>query len=97
VCFVNPRLVPRLAGAEDVFAAFKRRPGVIDAGLVLNERGYERARAAGVDEVRFAFPVTDTFCLRNQNATVDAALALAQRLVRRARGRPARRHHPGRG
>jgi hydroxymethylglutaryl-CoA lyase/(R)-citramalyl-CoA lyase len=83
--FVNPRLVPPMAGAEDVFAALKRRPGVIYAGLVLNERGYERARDAGVDEVRFAFPVTDTFCLRNQNATVDAALALAQRLARRAR------------
>ena len=83
--FVNPRLVPHMAGAEVVFAALKRRPGVIYAGLVLNERGYERARVAGVDEVRFAFPVTDTFCLRNQNATVDAALALAQRLVRRAR------------
>jgi (R)-citramalyl-CoA lyase len=82
--FVNPRLVPHMAGTEDVFAALKRRPGVIYAGLVLNERDYERARVSGVDEVRFAFPVTDTFCRRNQNATVDAALALAQRLARRA-------------
>ena len=46
--FVNPRLVPHMAGAEVVFAALKRRPGVIYAGLVLNERGYERARVAGV-------------------------------------------------
>src|SRR5436853_152966 len=67
--FVNPRLVPQMAGAEVVFAALKRRPGVIYAGSVLNERGYERAREAGVDEVRFAFPVTDTFCLRNPGFT----------------------------
>ena len=97
--FVNPRLVPQMAGAEHVFAALKRRPGVIYAGLVLNERGYERARVAGVDEVRFAFPVTDTFCLRNQNATVDAAALHSQapgrvKPVRGVASRQARSRHP---
>src|SRR4029453_18981270 len=55
------------------------------AGLVLNERGYERAIQAGVDEVRYAFPVTETFAKRNQNTTVSDATQLAARLVERAR------------
>jgi hydroxymethylglutaryl-CoA lyase/(R)-citramalyl-CoA lyase len=55
------------------------------AGLVLNEKGYERAVGAGVDEVRYAFPVTETFAKRNQNTTVEAATSLAGRLVERAR------------
>lgn len=83
--FVNPKLVPQMAGAEEVFGAIERRPGVSYAGLVLNERGYERARQAGVDEVRYAFGVTETFCGRNQNATVAESIALAQRLIGRAR------------
>ncbi|MFL5030139.1 MAG: hydroxymethylglutaryl-CoA lyase [Xanthobacteraceae bacterium] len=83
--FVNPRRVPQMAGAEEVMAAIDRRPGTSYAGLVLNEKGYERAVEAGVDEVRYAFPVTETFARRNQNTTVADATQLAGRLVERAR------------
>jgi isopropylmalate/homocitrate/citramalate synthase len=83
--FVNPKLVPQMAGAEEVMAAIDRSPHTSYAGLVLNEKGYERAVEAGVDEVRYAFPVTETFARRNQNTTVEAATALAARLVERAR------------
>jgi hydroxymethylglutaryl-CoA lyase/(R)-citramalyl-CoA lyase len=83
--FVNPRRVPQMAGAEQVIAAIDRRPGTSYAGLVLNEKGYERAVQAGVDEVRYAFPVTETFARRNQNTTVADATALAEKLTERAR------------
>lgn len=85
VSFVNPRRVPQMAGAEEVMAAIQRRPGTTYAGLVLNEKGYERAVQSGVDEVRYAFPVTETFAKRNQNTTVADATELAGRLVERAR------------
>jgi (R)-citramalyl-CoA lyase len=83
--FVNPKLVPQMAGAEEVMDGIKRRPGTSYAGLVLNEKGYERAIQAGVDEVRYSFPVTETFAERNQNVTVADATALAGRIVERAR------------
>jgi isopropylmalate/homocitrate/citramalate synthase len=83
--FVNPKRVPQMVGAEEVMAAINRREGTSYAGLVLNEKGYERAVAAGVDEARYAFPVTETFAKRNQNTTVADATNLAGRLVERAR------------
>jgi len=83
--FVNPRLVPQMAGAEDVVAAVHRRSGTVLSGLVLNERGFDRALAAGVDEVHYAFPVTDTFAQRNQNSTVAGGIEVSHALVRRAR------------
>jgi (R)-citramalyl-CoA lyase len=83
--FVNPKRVPQMAGAEEVLAGVVRKPGTIYAGLVLNEKGYTRAVEAGVDEVRYAFPVTDTFARRNQNTTVADAADLAETLVERAR------------
>jgi len=83
--FVDPRRVPQMAGAEEVMAAMDRRLGTSYAGLALNERGYERAVQAGVDEVRYAFPVTETFAGRNQNTTVEEAADLARRLTERAR------------
>jgi isopropylmalate/homocitrate/citramalate synthase len=83
--FVNPKRVPQMAGAEEVMATIERSPRTSYAGLVLNEKGYERAIEAGVDEVRYAFPVTETFANRNQNTTVADATQLAARLVERAR------------
>jgi hydroxymethylglutaryl-CoA lyase/(R)-citramalyl-CoA lyase len=83
--FVNPKLVPQMAGAEDVMAALHRRPGSSYAGLVLNEVGYDRAITAGVDEVHYAFAATDEFGRRNQNATTEEGLQTALGLVARAR------------
>jgi (R)-citramalyl-CoA lyase len=83
--FVNPKKVPQMAGAEEVVSGVQRRPDTIYAGLVLNEKGYERAVEAGVDEVRYAFPVTETFAERNQNTTVADATELSSRLTERAR------------
>lgn len=83
--FVNPKLVPQMAGADEVMAALHRMPGVSYAGLALNEKGYERAVAAGVDEVHYAFAATDEFGRRNQNATTEEGLKTALALVARAR------------
>lgn len=85
VSFVNPKLVPQMTGAEEVVAGIERRDGVVYAGLALNERGYERLAAAGLDEVHFAFAATESFNRRNQNATVDESLAAAERIAGRAR------------
>ena len=85
VSFVNPALVPPMAGAEEVMGLVKRKPGTVYSGLVLNEKGYDRARAAGVDAINYALPVTDTFARRNQNTTVADAIATGRRLVARAR------------
>ena len=41
--FVNPRRVPQMAGAEEVITSLNRSPDSVYAGLVLNERCYERA------------------------------------------------------
>ncbi|HEX6548799.1 MAG TPA: hydroxymethylglutaryl-CoA lyase [Candidatus Dormibacteraeota bacterium] len=85
VSFVNPKLVPAMAGAEEVMQRVSRRPGVVYAGLVLNERGYDRALAAGVDEIHLALTSSDAFGLRNQNQTAEQGLEIAQTLIRRAR------------
>ncbi|HSX74142.1 MAG TPA: hydroxymethylglutaryl-CoA lyase, partial [Shinella sp.] len=49
--FVSPKWVPQLADGAEVMAGIARKPGVSYAALVPNMKGYEAARAAGVDEV----------------------------------------------
>ena len=85
VSLVSPARVPQMAGAEEVIAALTRKPGVVYAGLVLNERGYDRLLAAGLDEVHFAFSATESFNQRNQGAPVAESIEAALRIVGRAR------------
>jgi isopropylmalate/homocitrate/citramalate synthase len=83
--FVNPERVPQMAGAEEVVAALDRHEGVIYAGLALNERGYERLRETGLDEVSFALAATESFSQRNAGASVEESIDTASRIVARAR------------
>ncbi|ADL02540.1 hydroxymethylglutaryl-CoA lyase [Brevundimonas subvibrioides] len=84
VSFVHPRLVPQMAGAEDVMAALPAAPGRSRIGLVLNGKGYDRALGTGVDEVNVSLSVTDGFGLRNQGLAVrDQVAMLSEILARR--------------
>ncbi len=82
--FVDPRRVPQMAGAEEVVAAIEPRPGTEYAGLVLNERGYERLRATQLDRVNCTLAVTDEFNRRNANASLDEAIARTTAILERA-------------
>jgi isopropylmalate/homocitrate/citramalate synthase len=75
VSFVHPGRVPQMAGAEEVVGGIVRRDGVVYSGLVLNEKGFERFAAVGLDVLHFNLAATDAFGLENQNATPEAALA----------------------
>jgi len=79
--FVNPRRVPQMADGEAVVAGLPSRRGVTYIGLVLNERGFERAAAAGVREVNVVAVATDTFGQRNQGVTRDESIAVFERVA----------------
>ena len=84
VSFVSSARVPQMAGAEDVVAALEHGTEVVHAGLVLNERGYERLVASGLAEAHFTLGATDSFNRRNQNASVEESVASARRILARA-------------
>jgi isopropylmalate/homocitrate/citramalate synthase len=84
VSFVNPKVVPQMAGAEEVVENLPTREGVVYAGLALNERGYDRLHESGLDEVHFAFAASETFNRKNQNASPQESVEVAKRIVERA-------------
>ena len=81
--FVNPRIVPQMAGAEAVMAELPRQVGRSRIGLVLNGRGYDRALTTGVDEVNVALSATDGFGLKNQGLTVKDQLGMLGEIIAR--------------
>ena len=81
--FVSPKWIPQLADAEQVVSGLPPAPSVTYAGLVPNERGYERAKAAGLREVVLVISTTEGHSHANLNRSVEKALSdipvLAQR------------------
>jgi isopropylmalate/homocitrate/citramalate synthase len=89
VSFVRADRVHQMAGAEEVIERVQRREGVELSGLVLNERGWERFAAAGLDRVNVTFAATETFNLRNGNATLAEAIERAEAILVAADETPA--------
>ncbi len=83
--FVNPARVPQMADAEAVIKAVRARPGLIRIGLVMNERGLARALATDIDEIGMVAVSSDTFGLKNQKQTWQDSVAMARRVVARAK------------
>jgi hydroxymethylglutaryl-CoA lyase len=73
--FVNPKRVPQMADAEALLATLPRVSGVSYVGLVLNRKGFDRALAAGCNEVGMAVVASDTFNRRNQGVSTDESIA----------------------
>jgi hydroxymethylglutaryl-CoA lyase/(R)-citramalyl-CoA lyase len=82
--FVRADAVPQMAEAEKVVASIERREGVEYSGLALNERGYERLVAAGLDRVNFTLAATESFNRRNGNRSLAEAEAAATAVVERS-------------
>jgi hydroxymethylglutaryl-CoA lyase len=70
--FVNPKRVPQMADADAVLDELKgEMAGARFIGLVLNRKGFDRAREAGCTEVGMAIATSETFSQRNQGCSVD--------------------------
>ena len=82
--FVSPHWVPQLADAAEVFAAIHRRPGTAYPVLVPNEKGYDRARAVGVEEVAVFTAASEAFTRKNINASIDASIERFRPVLERA-------------
>ncbi len=82
--FVHPERVPQLADAEAVFAALGPRTDTRLSALVPNERGLDRALAAGVRRIALFTAASESFVTRNIGMTVDESLAVFQAVAKRA-------------
>ncbi|MCM3706047.1 MULTISPECIES: hydroxymethylglutaryl-CoA lyase [Cytobacillus] len=74
VSFVNPKVVPQMADAEDVLKSLPKREGVRYGGLVLSRSGLERALKTEVNFLHVVTTTSDSFNLRNVKRTVEQAV-----------------------
>jgi len=83
--FVSPKAIPQLADADDVFARIEKRPGVTYLVLVPNDRGLDRAIAAGATAIAVFTAASERFTKANIGMTIDESISTFAAVVRRAR------------
>lgn len=81
VSFVRDDRVPQMAGAEEVVTRIGRRDGVELAGLVLNEKGWQRFAASGLERVNVNFAASERFNRANGNASLAEAVARVEAIL----------------
>jgi hydroxymethylglutaryl-CoA lyase len=74
VSFVNPKVVPQMADAEEVLLQLPKDKGIRYGGLVLSRSGLNRALQTDIDYLHVVTTTSDTFNLRNAKRTVDQAV-----------------------
>ena len=74
VSFVSPNAVPQMADSEDVLAELEPPDDVEIIGIVVNEKGAERAiKTDAVSTLGFPYSVSPTFLRNNQHQTLEEA------------------------
>jgi hydroxymethylglutaryl-CoA lyase len=87
VSFVSPKAVPQMADSEQVLAQLGAVAGVEIIGIVVNEKGAERAIATGrVTTLGYPCSISETFLRRNQNQSPAENLAVLKRIKTMADG-----------
>src|SRR5438309_9761520 len=85
VSFVSPKAVPQMADSEKVLEQLGPLEDVEIIGIVVNERGAERAIATGaVSTLGYPCSISETFLRRNQNQSPQQNEAVLKRIKARA-------------
>jgi hydroxymethylglutaryl-CoA lyase len=83
--FVNPRLVPQMADAEELWSRIGRKEGIIYSALVLGEKSLDRAISCGVPHVGIFVSASETHSRKNSNRSISEAKEEALGLIKRAK------------
>ena len=85
VSFVSPKAVPQMADSEKVLEQIDVPNDVEIIGIVVNEKGAERAIATqAVATLGFPYSVSETFLRKNQNQTLDECCKVLESIKRKA-------------
>lgn len=85
VSFVSPKAVPQMADSEEVLQELNPPDDVEIIGIVVNQKGAERAIATeAVHTLGFPYSVSGTFLERNQHQTGEAALDELEKIQEKA-------------
>jgi hydroxymethylglutaryl-CoA lyase len=85
VSFVSPKAVPQMADSEEVLKELDPPEDVEIIGIVVNEKGAQRAiETEAVNTLGFPYSISETFLRKNQNQSAEEALDELEKIQKRA-------------
>src|ERR1700722_4181514 len=85
VSFVSPKAVPQMADSEEVLKELNPPDDVEIIGIVVNEKGAQRAiETHVVHTLGFPYSISETFLRRNQNQSAEDALEELEKIQKKA-------------
>ena len=85
VSFVSPKTVPQMADSEDVLKQLDPPDDVEIIGIVVNEKGVERAiKTEAVKTVGFPYSISPTFLENNQKQSLEDAVEELEKIEKKA-------------
>ena len=82
--FVHPKRVPQMADAEALIERLPQREDVSYIGLIMNERGLDRALSTTIGEIGMVVVASDTYNRKNQGVGTDESVAAWRSIAKRA-------------
>ena len=83
--FVSPKAVPQMADSEDVLKELDPPDDVEIIGIVVNEKGAERAvQTNAVKTLGFPYSISPTFLQNNQKQTLEEAIEELEKIGKKA-------------
>ncbi|MGO9121395.1 MAG: hydroxymethylglutaryl-CoA lyase [Desulfomonilaceae bacterium] len=82
--FVNPRLVPQMAGTDKLWQSLKKKKNVRYSVLVLNDKGLEIALAEEIPHIEIYVSASETHSFQNSGVSIAQALKIASRVINKA-------------
>lgn len=79
--FVSPRWVPQLADADELCRSVSAPAGVTLSALCPNAKGFERAKAAGLEEIAVFMSASETHNKKNTNKSIQQSLSTFEEVV----------------
>src|SRR5579862_8857703 len=87
VSFVSPKAVPQMSDSEEVLKEFDPPDDVEIIGIVVNEKGAQRAiDTQAVSTLGFPYSISETFLRKNQNQSPEDALDELEKIQKKADG-----------
>jgi len=85
VSFVSPKTVPQMADSEEVLKELDPPDDVEIIGIVVNEKGAQRAvDTKAVSTLGFPYSISETFLRKNQNQSAEEALEELEKIQKQA-------------
>src|SRR5712675_432333 len=85
VSFVSPKAVPQMADSEEVLKELDPPDDVEIIGIVVNEKGAQRAiDTHAVNTLGFPYSLSETFLRKNQNQSAEEALEELEKIQKLA-------------